>query len=94
MAHHTEVHYYTVYNVHHSFQCDIGMSGTTLKSLQGSFLLVPKKLKNSFQGEHRNWCDGAFFHHYQGSIDFSTANIHRTEGMYFLVSTGNRGDIE
>merc|ERR1711894_705458 len=31
---------------------------------------------------------------YQGSIDFNTVNIHRTVGMYFLVSTGNRGDIE
>ena len=38
--------------------------------------------------------DGSFFHHYQGSIDFNTVNIHRTVGMYFLVSTGNRGDIE
>ena len=38
--------------------------------------------------------DRAFFHHYQGSIDFNTVNIHRTVGMYFLVSTGNRGDIE
>ena len=37
---------------------------------------------------------GAFFHHYQGSIDFNTVNIHRTVGMYFLVSTGNKGDIE
>ena len=36
----------------------------------------------------------AFFHHYQGSIDFNTVNIHRTAGMYFFVSTGNRGDIE
>ena len=35
-----------------------------------------------------------FFHHYQGSIDFNTVNINRTVGMYFLVSTGNRGDIE
>ena len=35
-----------------------------------------------------------FFHHYQGSIDFNTVNIHRTVGMYFLVSTSNRGDIE
>ena len=35
-----------------------------------------------------------FFHHYQGSIDFNTVNIHRTVGMYFLISTGNRGDIE
>ena len=35
-----------------------------------------------------------FFHHYQGSIDFNTVNVHRTVGMYFLVSTGNRGDIE
>ena len=35
-----------------------------------------------------------FFHHYQGSIDFNTVNTHRTVGMYFLVSTGNRGDIE
>ena len=38
--------------------------------------------------------DITFFHHYQGSIDFNTVNIHRTVGMYFLVSTGNRGDIE
>ena len=38
--------------------------------------------------------DCTFFHHYQGSIDFNTVNIHRTIGMYFLVSTGNRGDIE
>ena len=36
----------------------------------------------------------AFFHHYQGSIDFNTVNIYRSVGMYFLVSTGNRGDIE
>ena len=36
----------------------------------------------------------SFFHHYQESIDFNTVNIHRTVGMYFLVSTGNRGDIE
>ena len=35
-----------------------------------------------------------FFHHYQGSIDFNTVNIHRTVGMYFLVSTGFRDDIE
>lgn len=39
-------------------------------------------------------CTDTFFHHYQGSIDFNTVNIHRTVGMYFLVSTGNRGDIE
>ena len=36
----------------------------------------------------------SFFHHYQGSIDFNTVNIHHPEGMYFLVSTGNRDDIE
>ena len=36
----------------------------------------------------------AFFHNYQGSIDFNTVNINRTVGMYFLVSTGNRDDIE
>ena len=36
----------------------------------------------------------SFSHHYQGSIDFNTVNIHRTVGMYFLVSTGNRDDIE
>ena len=35
-----------------------------------------------------------FFHHYQGSIDFNTVNIHRTVGMYFFVSTGDRYDIE
>ena len=34
-----------------------------------------------------------FFHHYQRSIDFNTVNIHRTVGMYFLVSTRNRGDM-
>ena len=39
-------------------------------------------------------CTDTFFHHYQGSIDFNTVNIHCTVGMYFLVSTGNRGDIE
>jgi len=38
--------------------------------------------------------DSSFFYHYQGSIDFNTVNIRRTVGMYFLVSTGNRGDIE
>ena len=38
--------------------------------------------------------DHPFFHHYQGSIDFNTVNIHRTVGMYFLISTGNSGDIE
>ena len=32
-----------------------------------------------------------FFHHYQGSIDFNTVNIHCTVGMYFLVYTGNKG---
>ena len=30
----------------------------------------------------------------QRNIDFNTVNIHRTVGMYFLVSTGNRGDFE
>ena len=35
-------------------------------------------------------CTDTFFHHYQGSIDFNTVNIHRTVGMYFLVSTSNR----
>ena len=30
----------------------------------------------------------------QESIYFNTVNIHRTVGMYFLVSTGNRDDIE
>ena len=39
-------------------------------------------------------CNWPFFHHYQGSIDFNTVNIYRTVGMYFLVSTGKRGDIE
>ena len=38
--------------------------------------------------------DASFFHHYQGSIDFSTVNIHRNVGMYFFVSSGNRDDIE
>ena len=37
----------------------------------------------------------AFFHHYQGSIDFNIVNIHPTVEMYlFVVSTGNRDDIE
>ena len=36
----------------------------------------------------------AFFHHYQGSIDFNIVNIHPTVEMYFLISTGNRDDIE
>ena len=36
----------------------------------------------------------AFSHHYQRSIDFNIVNIHLTIGMYFLVSTGNRDDIE
>ena len=35
----------------------------------------------------------AFFHHYQGSIDFNTVNIHRNVRMYFLVSTGSRDDL-
>ena len=52
-------------------------------------LMVTKRDDDRRQGEYR-----AFFHHYQGSIDFNTVNIHRTVGMYFLVSTGNRGDIE
>ena len=26
-------------------------------------------------------------HHYQGSIDFDTVNIHPTVGMYFLIET-------
>ena len=51
------------------------------------------------RGEHRktDYCrkgDKSFSHHYQGNIDFNTVNIHRTVGMYFLVSTGNREDIE
>ena len=36
----------------------------------------------------------AFFHHYQGSIDFNIVNIHPTAAMYLFVSTGNRNDIE
>ena len=36
----------------------------------------------------------AFSHHYQGSIDLNTVNIHPTVGMYILVSTGQRDDIE
>ena len=35
-----------------------------------------------------------FHSQYQGSIYSNTVNIHRTVGMYFLISTGNRGDIE
>ena len=27
----------------------------------------------------------SFFHHYQGSIDFNTVNIHRTVWVYFLI---------
>ena len=38
--------------------------------------------------------DYAFFHHYQGSIDFNIVNIHPTAAMYLFVSTGNRNDIE
>ena len=37
--------------------------------------------------------DASFSHHFQGSIDFNTVNIQHTIGMYFLVFTGNRGDI-
>ena len=33
-------------------------------------------------------------YHYQWSIDFNTVNTHRSVGVYFLVSTGNRDDIE
>ena len=33
-----------------------------------------------------------FSHHF--SIDFDIANIHYTVGMYFLIFTGNRDDIE
>ena len=32
---------------------------------------------------------GLLSYQFQGSIDFKTANIHRTVGMYFLVFTGN-----
>ena len=49
---------------------------------------IPSKSQNA------DSCYASFFHHYQGSIDFNTVNIHHTVGMYFLVSTGNRGDIE
>ena len=36
-----------------------------------------------------------FSHHYQGSIDFNTVNIHRSIRMYFLTFdfNGNRDDI-
>ena len=51
---------------------------------------------------YRQWSCGlsnlkqhdAFFHHYQGSIDFNIVNIHPTIEMYFFVSTGNRDDVE
>ena len=32
-----------------------------------------------------NSWDMAFSHHYQGSIDFNTVNIHRNVGMYSLA---------
>ena len=31
-----------------------------------------------------------FFHHYQGSIDFNTVNIHRTVWVYFLIFPRSR----
>ena len=34
-----------------------------------------------------------FFHHYQGSIDFNTVNIHRTVWVYFLIFPGSRDGI-
>ena len=37
---------------------------------------------------------GPCSHHYQVSIDFNTVNIHRPVGMYFLIFTGSRGDID
>ena len=36
----------------------------------------------------------SFSHYYQGSIDLKIVNIHRTVGMYFLIFTCNRDDIE
>jgi hypothetical protein len=51
-------------------------------------------LPGASRGDDNYFEDDTFFHHYQGSIDFNTVNIHRTVGMYFWVSSGNRGDIE
>ena len=34
-----------------------------------------------------------FSHHYQGNLDFNTVNIHRTVGMYFLIFTSFRDDV-
>ena len=35
----------------------------------------------------------SFLHHYQGSIDFNTVNIHRTVWVYFLIFPGSRDGI-
>ena len=35
----------------------------------------------------------AFSHHYQGSIDFNTVNIHRTVWVYFLIFPRSRDGI-
>ena len=34
-----------------------------------------------------------FVHHYQGSIDFNTVNIHRTVWVYFLIFPRSRDGI-
>jgi len=37
--------------------------------------------------------DLPFLHHYQGSIDFNTVNIHRTVWVYFLIFPRSRDGI-
>ena len=52
------------------------------------------------QGNHRHefsmlqhvtaCCNASFLHHYQGSVDFNTVNIHRTVWVYFLIFPRSR----
>ena len=59
--------------------------------------VIAKQNPSKFMPGHRlcYFCSYfSFSRHYQGSIDFNTVNIKRTIGMYFLVFTGNRVDIE
>ena len=51
------------------------------------------KHKKSIQ-YHEMPANTVLYYHYQGNIDFNTVNIHCTVGMYFLLLTGNRDDIE
>ena len=69
-----------------------------LNSEPGPASMRPKKIcffKNTNDNETNLFFGRkiSFSHHYQGSIDFNTANIQRNIGMYFLVFTGNRVDI-